>query len=556
MMRSGVAWFLLSTLASAGVVRADELPPATAARIDSVFAEWSGTHTPGCAIAIMRDDQVVFARGYGMANLEHQIAITPETVFGLQSTSKQFIAMAVVLLIQDGKLAFDDDVRKYVPELPDYGHTITIRHLLEHTSGLRDLEILLQDEGWGSDETLSDKYLLDLVARQKALNHPPGAAASYSNTGYFLLPLVVERVTKQRLADFMAARIFQPLGMTQSLYRDNYRAVIPNSATGYRPSEKKGDGAWEASGNSKDAVFSTVLDLARWNANFDHAVVGGEEAIRWLTTWGKLRTGEQTEWGLGLSPLHYRGLDGYYFSGGGHDGTSVFVRFPDQRFALAILANGSLSYQAESFAPPVIDIVLADEIAAIEGRAAAKVPPDTTGVALASGEFARYAGLYFTTQGGPQTREFRLIDGRPVMVLPSQRTNNLVFRGGGRFRVKGATTEYVFDNDQVRRVIDDGPDRIFQRVDSTRTAMNLADFAGTYWNDEIAADVTFSMRDGKLDYAFPRQDAPTPLTPVFRDAFADGELVFRFVRDSHRKVIGVTKHWDRVWNLAYVRQAR
>jgi len=522
------------------------LTPAMTAKIDSVFSELSGTHTPGCAVAIMGDDQVVFARGYGMANLEHHLAITPETVFGLQSTSKQFVAMAVVLLIKDGKLAFEDDIRKYLPELPDYGEPITIRHLLEHTSGLRDVEILIQDQGWGDDEMLSDDYLLELIMRQKSLNHPPGAAASYTNTGYFLLPMIVERVTGERFSDFMDRRIFQPLGMTHSLYRDDFRAVIDDCVTGYT---QKDTGEWETTGNSKNTVFTTVLDLARWNANFDHPVVGGEEAIRWMTTWGKLRTGEATDWGLGLSPLHYRGLEGYYFSGGGHDGTSVFVRFPEQHFATAILANGGMTHNAEALVQPLIDVVLADEIAA---RKTDAPPPDTSAVAVPAAELERYAGLYFTTHGGPQTREFLIDSGLPMLATPSRKVNLLPL-GNGRFRVKGATTEYAFDRNRARRIVPEAAVLEFQRVDSTKTTA-LEDLAGAYWSEELQARVVFSVRDGKLCYAFPRQDEPTPLSPVFRDAFADGKLFFRFTRDSRWRVTGVTKHWDRVWALDYVRE--
>jgi CubicO group peptidase (beta-lactamase class C family) len=502
----------------------------------------------------MRDDQVVFARGYGMANLEHHIAITPESVFGLQSTSKQFVAMAVVLLIQDGKLAFEDDVRKYLPELPDYGEPITVRHLLEHTSGLRDVEILIQDQGWGSDETLSDDYLMQLIMRQKALNHSPGTAASYTNTGYFLLPIIVERITKERFADFLDRRIFQPLGMAHTRYRDDFRTVIDDCVTGYTPKEggPEGGGEWQMTGNSKASVFSTVLDLARWNANFDHPVVGGEEAIRWMTTWGRLRTGEQTEWGLGLSPLKYRGLDGYYFSGGGHDGTSVFVRFPDQHFATAILANGGMTHNAEALAPPLIDVVLAEEIAGLSAKATASPPVDTTAANVPTGEIERYVGLYFTTHRGPQTRELRLEAGKPVLMIPPRKVD-LIPLGEGRFRVQGATTEYVFGRDRMRRIVPEAPVLEFQRVDSTK-ATSLEDFTGRFWSDELQAAVTFSVRDGKLCYAFPRQDEPSPLTPLFRDAFADGKLVFRFVRDSRRQVTGVTKHWDRVWSLAFVRE--
>ena len=510
--------------------------------LDAVFAEWSGTRTPGCALGIMRNEQLVFTRAYGMANLEHHVAITPRTVFGIQSTSKQFVAMAVVLLIQEGRLSFEEDIRKYIPELPDYGATITVRHLLEHSSGLRDIGILTQDQGLPHEELLSQAYLLRLITRQKALNHPPGAAASYTNSGYFLLPLIVERVTGERFADFMRHRIFEPLGMTRTLYRDDASSVIDDVVTGYARDD---DGVWRISGNSKNNVFTTIEDLARWSANFAKPVVGSELAIRWMTTWGHLNTGETTEWGLGLSPLRYRGLEGIYFSGGGHDGTSVLARFPEQNFAMALVCNGGLTFNAETLAQKVVDIALADEIAAAQTSAP---PPDPEPVPVTRAELQRSAGLYFTTSGGPRTREFRESDGK-------LRLGNfdLVPLGNGRFRVAGSQTEYTFATNRVRRTAPDAPATDFERVDPTKPA-NVDELAGTFYNDEVEADITFSVHDGKLFYALPRQEKPDPLEPIFRDAFADGPLVFRFVRDARGRVIAVKKHWDRVWTLEYRRR--
>jgi CubicO group peptidase (beta-lactamase class C family) len=524
------------------------VPPDTAKKIDAVFAEWNTTSTPGCSIGIMRDNKLVFERGYGMADLEHSVAITPRTIFGIQSTSKQFVAMTIVLLIQQGKLSFDDDVRKYIPELPDYGATITIRHLLEHSSGLRDIGILTQDQGWRREESLGREQIMRLIQRQKSLNHRPGAAASYTNTGYFLLPIIAERVTGEPMSALMKKWIFDPLGMTRTLYREDSYAIIPDRVTGY----SRGDGGtWRLAGNSKNSVFTNVEDLARWSRNFDEPVVGGAEAIRWMTTWGKLNGGETTEWGLGLSPIHYRGLDGIFFSGGGFDGTSVLARFPDQKFAISILCNGSLTFQADAIAPKVLDVVLADAIEAAKAKAT-PATPDPKPVAVAAAELRRFAGLYFTTQSGPSTREFREHDGKLRLVFPDH-SYDLIPLGGARFRVPESTTEYTFNVNGVHRTANNEVAMDFERVDETKPS-KLDEFAGTYWNDEVEASVVFTVRDGKLHYATPRQETPDVLTPAFRDAFSDGAMTFRFQRDAGGRITGVTKHWDRVWNLAYTRQ--
>lgn len=517
--------------------------------IDAVFAEWSTTHTPGCAVSILRNDQPTFVRTYGMASLEHHAAITPRSVFGIQSTSKQFVAMAIVLLIQDGKLSFDDDVRKYVPELPDYGAPITVRHLLEHTSGIRDIGILFQDQGLTPEYPHTDAAVVRLIARQKALNHPPGAAQSYTNSGYFLLGLIIKRITGGPVSAFMKQRIFDPLGMVHTQYRDDSDAVIDHAVTGYR---RLADGTWRVSGNAKGNVFTTIEDLVRWNANFTKPVVGGEEAIRWMTTWGKLSTGQTTEWGLGLSPLRYRGLEGIYFSGGGRDGTSLFARFPNEHFALIVLCNGSLTFNAEPLGQKVTDIALAEEIAAAEAKPKPASPPDPAPVPVSPQELQRYAGLWFSTHGGPWSRAIRLIDGKLRVVLSPERSVDLIPLGQGRFRAAGSMTEYRFANGRLYRTSPNDPEILFERVDETKTE-NLAELTGTYHNAEIEADMVFTVHDGKLHYTVPNDEHSTPLEPLFRDTFGDGPLVFRFRRDARGRVIGVAKHWDRVWELEYVR---
>jgi CubicO group peptidase (beta-lactamase class C family) len=526
------------------------LPPETAVKIDEVFAEWSGTRTPGCAIGIMRDERLVFARGYGMADLERGIAISPDTVFGIQSTSKQFVAFAVALLERDGKLSVDDDVRKYVPELPDYGETITIRHLLEHTSGLRCIGILTQDQGVRRDEPLSDDYLLRLIARQRKLNHPPGEADSYTNSGYFLLHQIVERVSGKKLGEFAQERIFVPLGMKSTRFRLEHDEIVPARAQGY---QRRSDGAWHLAGNAKGNVFTTVKDLALWSANFATPVVGDRKLIDRMTTWGMLDSGHRTDWGWGLSPIRYRGLEGIYFSGGGFDGTSVFVRFPRENFGMSLLCNGSLTFNAEDLGRKVVDVVLAEEIARAEKVATAPAAVvDPSPVDVATEELQRVAGLYFTTDRGPWRREFRLENGVLKVVASPELIVDLIPLGNDRFRVKGAKTEYLFAADRVTRIPPGEPTAILHRVNAEKPA-KLEDFAGIFWNDEVEASIRFSVSDGKLRYSIADTEGKGSLEPIFADAFEDGPLVFRFKRDPAGRVVGLSKHWDRVWDLEYVK---
>jgi CubicO group peptidase (beta-lactamase class C family) len=246
--------------------------------VDEVFEDLTKAGSPGCALGVYRDGRMLYEKGYGLANIEENVAITPRSVFDIGSTSKQFSASSILLLEKQGKLSVNDDVRKYVPELPDYGQKITILHLLNHTSGLRDYLVLFEMAGINIDTVTTDEDALALIARQKALNFTPGSQYLYSNSGFFLLSVIVKRVSGKTLKDFAAENIFTPLGMTHTQYRDEHRALIPERAMAYDQNEKK-DGYvmnvsyFEQTGDG--AVHTSVQDLLKWDENFYSAQVGG-----------------------------------------------------------------------------------------------------------------------------------------------------------------------------------------------------------------------------------------------------------------------------------------
>ncbi|MFY9909730.1 MAG: serine hydrolase domain-containing protein, partial [Candidatus Sulfotelmatobacter sp.] len=303
-----------------------------AKKVDRIFAEWNTTSSPGCALAVVKDGHVVYEHGYGMANLELGIAITPQSVFDIGSISKQITAMAILLLAQDHKLSLDDDVRKYLPEIPDYGSTITIRHMLHHTSGLRNYDDLFELEGIPEAELTTDRDAMDLIVRQKGVNFKPGEEFLYSDTNYFLMSQIVKRITGQTLRQFAQDRIFGPLGMTSTHFHDDHTMIVPRRATGYAPHpgggfeidmsnfEQLGDGS----------VMTTVEDLFKWDQNFEHPLVGGIDAIRQLTTPGTLNNGQQIPYAMGLFLDNYRGLKWIHHSGEWVGYRAALSRFPDQ----------------------------------------------------------------------------------------------------------------------------------------------------------------------------------------------------------------------------------
>src|SRR6185369_14057308 len=282
-----------------------------APKIDAVFAHFTGK-TPGCAVGLGRDGRAVYTHGYGMANLEYNVPITESTVLESGSVAKQFTAAAVVLLAQDRKLSLDDDIRKYLPEVPSFGgQRITIRNLLTHTSGLRDQWGLLGIEGLGpGTQVHSPLTTLDLVVHQKMLNFPPGTAYLYSNTGYALSGLIVQRVSGKTLDAFLQERLFRPLGMTHTQLRDDFTEVVPNRATAYNGSVANGFHTDMPFTNmiGNGGVLSTVSDLLKWNENLDHPTVGGQPYVDALQTRMRLTSGRTITYALGLEVTDYRGV--------------------------------------------------------------------------------------------------------------------------------------------------------------------------------------------------------------------------------------------------------
>ena len=310
-------------------------------RVDKIFERFDRRDSPGCALAVMRDGGVIYKHGYGMADLDHDVAITPSTVFHVASVSKQFTDAAIVLLAQEGKLSFDDEVRKYIAELPDFGQRITIRHLIHHTSGLRDQWSLLGLAGWRySLDLITDDDILEMMSRQKDLNFRPGEKHVYCNTGYTLLALIVKRVSGRSFREFTSQRIFEPLGMANTHFRDDHAEIVKHQAYGYSPSRD----TWRLSVTNFDTVGATSLlttaeDLARWDRNFDEPTVGGPKLIEQLLERGRLNNGEQLSYAFGLTHGLYKGQAVIEHSGGDAGYRAHFIRFPERKLSVACLCN-------------------------------------------------------------------------------------------------------------------------------------------------------------------------------------------------------------------------
>ena len=320
---------------------ADDAQPTLQERVDQVFAAYDSTRSPGCALGVIKEGELISARGYGMANLEHGIAIDSQTVFRIGSTSKQFAAMAILLLEQDGTLSTSDDVRRFVPELPEYERPITIEHLVHHTSGLRDYLTLMWLRGLRDEDYYSNEEVIDVLSRQRQLNFLPGDEFLYSNSGYFLLSVIVERASGKTLAQFAEERIFEPLGMSHSHFHDNAARIVPRRAAGYAPLE---EGGFRISQTTLPMVgdgglFTTVEDLLLWDRNYYSGEVGSAESRKKQVTSARLTSGKETGYAYGLGVSDYRGQKLIAHGGAFVGYRAEMIRFPELRFSVITLCN-------------------------------------------------------------------------------------------------------------------------------------------------------------------------------------------------------------------------
>jgi CubicO group peptidase (beta-lactamase class C family) len=329
-------------------------------RIDEVFKRFSNPATPGCAVSVLHEGQVIHTAGYGSAHLEYGIPITPSTVFHVASISKQFTCFAILLLAERGKLSLDDDIRDHIPELHNFDSTITIRHLCHHISGIRDQWTLLNIAGWRPDDVITKDHILKLLYRQEALNFAPGNEFLYCNSGYSLLAEICERVSGESFRRFVGAEIFTPLGMTASHIHDDHKEIVPNRAYSY---SLGANGGYENcilsfSNHGATSLFTTVEDLATWIQNFETRNHGAS-ILEQMRVKGRLTDGSEIEYAFGLTISPYRGATQIQHSGSDAGFRSHLLMIPEHRFGVAALGNVSDSNPG-ALGHATTDIVLED----------------------------------------------------------------------------------------------------------------------------------------------------------------------------------------------------
>lgn len=524
-------------------------------RVDSVFAEYDKTDSPGCALGVIRSDELIYARGYGMANLDLGAAITPASVFRIGSTSKQFTAAAVVLAAQNGELSLDDDIREHLPEMPDYGRTISIRDLLHHTSGVRDYLGLMYLAGLRGDDWFTDDEVVAIVARQKATNFEPGSEYLYSNSGYFLISQIIKRATGLTLRDYAQEHVFRPLGMTHTHFHDDHNEIVANRASGYAPAP---GGAVRISMTTLDmvgdgGVFTTVEDLLLWDRNFYVPRVGGDEFLRTMLRRGVLTGGDTLDYALGLRHGTYRGLPTVRHGGAWVGFRAEMIRFPEQRLSVICLCNLATASPWE-LAERVADVFLADLLEPEEeGGVTAAPSVDDAPIQLTRDQLAGRAGLYRRLDGDSYLRlEMR----EDKLMLLDDAGYELVPLAADRFRLAGIPVEIRFDatEDGLRMtVIQRGSSREYEVVEAAEYgAAELAMFEGTYHSDELDSNYRIYLEGAELEVLRGRGD-PIALRPTVADEFTLAGARVTFERDDHGRPESFVLDAGRVRGIRFVR---
>ena len=372
--------------------------PAPAAAVDEIFSKWTSS-TPGCAVGIAVGGKPVLMKAYGMADLEHDVRNTPETIFEAGSVSKQFTAMAVQLLASEGKLSIDDQVRKYIPELPDYGKSLTIRHMLSHTSGLRDWGSIESIAGWPrTTREYTHAHVLEIVSRQKSLNFDPGTHWSYSNTGFNLAAIIVSRVSGMPFAEFSKQRIFTPLGLTHTSWRDDHTRIVKGRAIAY--AFENGEYHIEMpfeNVHGNGGLLTTVGDLLAWNKHLVNPKVGNPKLIAEMTTVGRFNDGKPLAYGLGFFVEEYRGVHNVYHSGSTAGYRAHLNRFTDSDTSVAVLCNGS-NGDASRSANRVSDVYLGDRLKPAPPPGPATPQPAALNPPPSAAQLNALAGSYWSDE--------------------------------------------------------------------------------------------------------------------------------------------------------------
>jgi CubicO group peptidase (beta-lactamase class C family) len=553
-----VGLLLPATLAPSSELEAQGPTRAQVEQIDSIFSPWTDAAGPGAAVAVTRNGRIIYSQGYGSAQIEYRIPISPTTVFHVASVSKQFTAFAVALLARDGLLSWDDPVHEHLPELPDLGRPFTLRHLANHTSGVRDQWELLIMAGWRIDDVITRDQIMQLMSRQRELNFEPGSEHLYSNMGYSLLAEVVERVSGQDFEAFLHERVFLPLGMHRTHVHSDHTLVVPGRAYSYAPEPGGGwrNAVLSYANRGATSLFTTVEDLGRWIAEMEEPSVGDPVIWAEMAEPARLNSGETSPYGLGLSVAPYRGLATQGHGGSDAGFRTQILHFPTERVGVVVFGNAS-TFNAGATARQVAEVLLEDRLEPEQERGPLTPRPrariDASVLDELAGRYRLGARRVITVdREGGELRVRGL--GEEVLALTPESDSTfwvpamegrITFLRGADGRLEGFNVVHPGGSQRTRKV----------EVEAF-SPEELEAYVGTYYSPEL--DVVYRLvptDEGSLAIHRPRQPA-VDLFPVDRNRFGGsgwGLNTVEFSRDDEGRVDAFRATGGRVRNLRFHR---
>ncbi len=558
--KKNLIWGLVLGLSLAGCRSPGAAPQEPiGAQIRALFQGMDQSDSPGAAVAVFKEGEVVFSQGFGSAQLEYGIPITPKTIFHVASVSKQFTAFAITLLAQAGKLSLDDDIRSYLPEVPDFGKTIRIHHLLHHTSGLRDQWEALAMAGWRLDDVITRDHILNMVKHQKELNFVPGERYLYCNTGYTLLAEIVARITNTSFRTWTDLNIFKPLRMEHTHFHDDHEFMVKNRAYSYSPKENGGfrKSVLSYANAGATSLFTTAEDLLKWAQNFMEPKIGGPDAIEQMLELGILNNGRKLPYASGLSIHNQRGLS--VISHGGSDAgfRSWLGIYPEKEFAVCVLSNLA-SLSPNRLGQQIAEFYLDAEMRPVPQKKASDSPPAEREIAdIDPMTFEIYAGRYLLDDGS--ILEITKEDDRLFATHPSQAKSQLFPETIARYFVKDTETVINFRSDENYYV-----ERLFLSLNGKRmqgrrlkskplSKAQLRALEGAYYSEELETTYTITVKEESL-VAHHFRHGDIPLVWTENDTFTGRSWFFRkvaFQRDRRSRIRGFLLTGGRVWNLRF-----
>lgn len=552
-MKNAFSLFLFSTLAMLSFAQINE-----SETIDQLFKEWDNPDSPGCSLGIIKNGELIYGKGYGMANLEHGIPNSNQSVFRIASTSKQFTAACIVLLAEKGELGLNDKLDDFFPNFPDYAKQISVQQLLNHTSGIRDYLSISYLKGLGDEDHYTDEDLMNWLVNQTELNFSPGDEFLYSNSGYWLLGQIVEKVSGMNMAEYALQEIFQPLGMNNTHFHNNHNQIVKNRASGYTPTR---EGNYGISMTTLDmigdgGIFTCVDDIKKWENAFYNSAIFNESFWNLMTKQGILNNGEVIDYASGLDISDHRGLKTISHGGAFVGFRAEILRFPEHKLSIAIFANRA-DANPTRMAFEVADVLLADEF--IEEETVQEIKEDKKAevfVKMSSKELERFSNHYWNPVdayarkiyvNNDTLRYFRN-EYNESALLPISSNEFKMLNVGIDVRVK-------FDpkKPKVMSIYIEGEDSIhFEEYEpASYSTDELKQFEGRFYSQELDVNYDLKMEEEQLILYVNNQQV-SPLEAVMENLFSNRQFGnFLFSTGPNGSITSFRLAAGRVKNLKF-----